>query len=279
VTYLDIRHVSKEFPSQTTPWQAVADVSLSIPQGSFVSIVGPSGCGKSTLLKIVAGILASTGGEVTFQEKRVQSPPFDVIYLFQQYSKSIFPWLTVLENAAFGVRNRAHHADATAIREQCLRMLDRVGLGPFASYYPWQLSGGMQQRVAIARALCCRPAVLLMDEPFSAVDALTRSGLQELILELWTELGLTVLLVTHDIEEAVYLSQRVIVLSRAPAVVDQTVEIAIPYPRDPIRTKERPDYLDYRRVLLERILRPELESVLGDKAGASTPERHPGMVQ
>jgi NitT/TauT family transport system ATP-binding protein len=278
VTYLDIRHVAKEFPAQAGTWPAVADVSLTVTRGSFVSIVGPSGCGKSTLLKMVAGLITPTGGEVVFQGERVQSSPFDMIYLFQQYSKSIFPWLTVLDNAAFGVRNRARGVGAAEIRAQCLAMLERVGLARFASHYPWQLSGGMQQRVAIARALCCRPAVLLMDEPFSAVDALTRSGLQALILELWSDLGLTVLLVTHDIEEAVYLSERVIVLSRAPAVVEATVEIAIPYPRDPIRTKERPDYLEYRRVLLERILRPELEGALLDVA-AAPPVRQPQVVQ
>lgn len=254
MAYLTLRSIARDFESRAGTTRAVRDVSLEVERSRFVSLVGPSGCGKSTLLRIVAGLLPPTAGEVTFEGRRVTSPPFDMVYVFQQYSKSIFPWLTVLENTAFGLKNRGRGESAAEIREQCLAMLRRVGLTGFESHYPWQLSGGMQQRVAIARALCCRPAVLLMDEPFSAVDALTRTELQELILELWADFGLTVLFVTHDIEEAVYLSQRVVVLSHAPAVIAESVEIAIEYPRDPIRTKERADYLEYRRLLLERLL-------------------------
>ena len=254
VTYLSLRHIARDFDSPAGTTRAVRDVSLDIDKSSFVSFVGPSGCGKSTLLRIVAGLLPPTAGEVWFQGEHVTSAPFDMIYVFQQYSKSIFPWLTVMENTGFGLKNRSLGTRPAAVRAECQAMLRRVGLEGFESHYPWQLSGGMQQRVAIARALCCRPAVLLMDEPFSAVDALTRAELQELILELWADFGLTVLFVTHDIEEAVYLSQRVVVLSRAPAVIEEKVEIAIEYPRDPIRTKERPEYLEYRRMLLEHFL-------------------------
>jgi len=254
VTYLSLRHIARDFDSPAGTTRAVRDVSLDIDKSSFVSFVGPSGCGKSTLLRIVAGLLPPTAGEVWFQGEHVTSAPFDMIYVFQQYSKSIFPWLTVMENTGFGLKNRSLGTRPAAVRAECQAMLRRVGLEGFESHYPWQLSGGMQQRVAIARALCCRPAVLLMDEPFSAVDALTRAELQELILELWADFGLTVLFVTHDIEEAVYLSQRVVVLSPAPAVIEEKVEIAIEYPRDPIRTKERPEYLEYRRMLLEHFL-------------------------
>jgi NitT/TauT family transport system ATP-binding protein len=251
--HVSVRGVSKQFSTaHGGAALALRSVDLEIPAGRFISVVGPSGCGKSTLLQIIGGLMPASGGEVYLEGARVDSPPFDVIYVFQQYSKSIFPWKTVAENVAFGLKNRTR-LDARAIREQCAEYIELVGLKGYEHYYPWQLSGGMQQRVAIARALVCRPKVLLMDEPFSSVDALTRSGLQDFLLRIWADFSLTVAFVTHDIEEAIYLSQKVVVLSKAPASVMQAIDIELPYPRNHLSTKEHPRYLAYRHRIFEQV--------------------------
>jgi len=195
---LHVRGLRKSYAAAGGTTVALNGVDLAIEAGSFVSIIGPSGCGKSTLLQIMAGLIAPTSGEVLFGTARVQDPPPDVVYVFQQYTRSLFPWKTVERNVAFGLENKGTLSrDEIAARTR--DMIGLVKLTGFERHYPWQLSGGMQQRVAIARALACRPAVLLMDEPFSAVDALTRAGLQELLGSLWRELGLTVVFVTHDV--------------------------------------------------------------------------------
>ena len=187
----------------------------------------------------------------------VTGPPAGAIYVFQQYTKSIYPWKTVLGNVEFGIAHRrfdGRHLARAEVERRCREMLERVRLAEFAHYYPYQLSGGMQQRVALARALVCHPQVLLMDEPFSAVDALTRSELQDLVLQLWTELRPTVVFVTHDIEEAIYLSQQVVVLTRAPARISQIVAVDLAQPRTQLETREQPMYLEYRRRILEDIM-------------------------
>lgn len=219
------------------------DLSFDIAEGEFLTVVGPSGCGKSTLLKIVAGLVAPSAGTVRFRGDPVTAPPRGMIYVFQQYEKSIFPWLTVKENVGFGLRDPAERAERTQ------RFIDRVHLSGFESYYPSQLSGGMLQRVALARALACQPAVLLMDEPFSAVDALTRASLQQLVLELWQELKLTVVFVTHDVDEAVFVSSRTVALAGRPARVDIDRPVDLPYPRDPVRTHEDPRFVAGRTEL------------------------------
>ena len=229
---------------------------FAVEEGSFVSIVGPSGCGKSTLLKLMAGLESASGGEILFKGKRVDQPPKGVIYVFQQYNKSIFPWRTVLENVGFGLEHQDGLSRASR-REQCQEYIRLVGLEGYESYYPSQLSGGMQQRVAIARALVCKPDVLLMDEPFSAVDALTRATLQQLVLKIWQSLPVTVVFVTHDVDEAVYLSSRVVSLGRAPAHIVDDVRIALPYPRDAVRTRSDARYIAARERLLSRILAAE----------------------
>jgi NitT/TauT family transport system ATP-binding protein len=179
-----------------------------------------------------------------------------MIYVFQQYTRSLFPWKSVRANVAFGLKNRESISrDAVVTRTD--EIIALVGLAGFENHYPWQLSGGMQQRVAIARALACRPAVLLMDEPFSAVDALTRVGLQELLLGLWRELGLTVIFVTHDSDEAIYLSTRVVALSRAPGTIGLDLAIDLPGKRDQIATRALPAYLDYRARILEQLFAAE----------------------
>jgi len=253
---LRVSNLHKRYAAAGGATVALNGVDLEIAAGSFVSIIGPSGCGKSTLLQIMAGLTTATSGEVFFGTARVQDPPPDVVYVFQQYTRSLFPWKTVERNVAFGLENKGTLSrDEIAARTR--EMIGLVKLTGFERHYPWQLSGGMQQRVAIARALACRPAVLLMDEPFSAVDALTRAGLQELLRALWRELGLTVVFVTHDVDEGVYLSTRVVALTRAPGTIAIDVPIELPSPRDQIATRALPAYLDYRARLLAQLFADE----------------------
>jgi NitT/TauT family transport system ATP-binding protein len=253
---LRIRGRRKAFAAPGGTTVALEGVDLDLERGSFVSIVGPSGCGKSTLLQIMAGLVAPTSGAVFLEDRKVEVPPPTVIFVFQQYTRSLFPWKTVERNVAFGLESR-ESLSRQAIAARTRELIGLVKLTGFEQHYPWQLSGGMQQRVAIARALACRPAVLLMDEPFSAVDALTRVGLQELLRALWRELGLTVVFVTHDVDEGVYLSTRVVALTRAPGAVAADLPIELPHPRNQITTRELPQYLDYRGRLLAQLFADE----------------------
>jgi NitT/TauT family transport system ATP-binding protein len=249
---LRVHRIRKSFSTSIGGMIALDGVNLDIERGSFVSIVGPSGCGKSTLLQIIAGLVSPTSGEVWYRNSRVQGPPPDVLYVFQQYTRSLFPWKTVARNVAFGLENKGGLSRGEIASRTC-EFIKLVKLTGFERHYPWQLSGGMQQRVAIARALACRPAVLLMDEPFSAVDALTRVGLQELVRLLWRELGLTVIFVTHDVDEGLYLSTRVIALTRSPGTIAIDLPIHLPTSRDQITTRALPAYLDYRARLLAQL--------------------------
>lgn len=250
---LSVRDVGMTFRSGLT---ALAGVNVEIPAGGFTSLLGPSGCGKSTLLKMIAGLLTPTAGEIRLFRKRVDNPPPDLIYVFQQYSKSLLPWKTVLGNLMFGANSpRARQSCQQApTKDDCMRFIELVGLKGHENTYPAQLSGGMQQRVAIARALVARPQILLMDEPFSALDALTREGLQDLLLKLWEDLSLTVVFVTHDIAEAIYLSNDIVVLGGTPATVVSTVDIGVPRPRDQVTTREAPSFLALRRELYRMVL-------------------------
>jgi NitT/TauT family transport system ATP-binding protein len=259
-TILRVRGVHKIFPVAGGSTVALNGIDLDIAAGSFVSIIGPSGCGKSTLLQIMAGLATPTQGAAYYRQDRVEGPPPEILYVFQHYTRSLFPWKTVEQNVAFGLESkRAMPREEIAGRTRDL--IGLVKLGGFERHFPWQLSGGMQQRVAIARALACRPSVLLMDEPFSAVDALTRVGLQELVRSLWRELNLTVVLVTHDVDEAVYMSTRVVALSRASAALAIDIAIELPVSRDQIATRALPAYLDYRARLLAQLFTDEgLES-------------------
>jgi NitT/TauT family transport system ATP-binding protein len=232
---------------------ALADITLRVDAGEFLSIVGPSGCGKSTLLQIVAGLIAPSAGQVRLNEEIVSGPPDHMVYLFQQYSRSLFPWRTAIDNVAFAVAHRAGISRNEA-REHSRRYLDMVGLADCHHHYPWQLSGGMQQRVVIARALAAEPHVLLMDEPFSSVDALTRMELHSLVLELWEKRRFTGVLVTHDVDEAIFLADRVAVLSRRPSVVRHDIATELPRPRDPIATRESTRFLGLRHELLAMLL-------------------------
>ena len=249
---LRFANVQKSFGVGSDSRVALADVTLAVNAGEFLSIVGPSGCGKSTLLQIAAGLLAPSGGQVLLDEKPVTGPPDHMVYLFQQYSRSLFPWRTALDNVAFAVEHKT--SSRARARNHSRRYLKMVGLGEFDRHYPWQLSGGMQQRVVIARALAAEPHVLLLDEPFSSVDALTRVELHTLILDLWREHGFTIILVTHDVDEAVFLADRVAVLSHRPGTVLQDIPTELPRPRGPIGTRESARFLALRHELLTTLL-------------------------
>jgi NitT/TauT family transport system ATP-binding protein len=254
--YLRMQGIRKVFGAGANETVAIGRVDLDVREGEFLGIIGPSGCGKSTLLQIAAGLATPTEGTVTFEGRAVTAPPAGIVYLFQQYGKSLFPWRTVTDNVAFAIEHRAGMSREQA-RTESRRYLEMVDLGDFGAKYPWQLSGGMQQRVTIARALAAQPRVLLMDEPFSSVDALTRLELHALILDLWQKQRFTAVLVTHDVDEAVFLADRVAVLSRRPSQIAEVVDTHLPRPRDNIATRELPRFIELRHHLLEQLLRRE----------------------
>jgi NitT/TauT family transport system ATP-binding protein len=246
-----MRDLSKVYPAGGDR-AAVAQVTLDIARGAFVSLIGRSGSGKSTLLRLISGLLTPTTGRLEVEDAPVTGPPPSARYVFQDYGESLFPWMTARDNVVFG----AKHASVRPpnLGQAADRYLEMVGLSDVGRRYPWELSGGMQQRLAIARALASQPRIILMDEPFGAVDALSRSRLQDLVLQLWKELSLTVILVTHDIDEAVYLSERVIVLDPAGQGVMGDVDIDIEGPRSQLTTREDPRFFLYRRQLHELVL-------------------------
>jgi NitT/TauT family transport system ATP-binding protein len=233
---------------QTT---AIADVSLAVEELEFVTVVGPSGCGKTTLLKCLSGLLKPSAGTTRLRGQLVTGPPREMAIVFQDYSRSLFPWLTVTSNITLPLRKKLGKAERRAAAD---RVTDAVGLARFRDHYPWQLSGGMQQRVAIARALAYEPKVLLLDEPFASVDAQTRAELEDLVLSLRRDFEITTLLVTHDIDEAVYMSDRVIVLTHQPSVVRDTLRVDLPWPRDQIATKALPEFSRLRERVYHEIM-------------------------
>jgi NitT/TauT family transport system ATP-binding protein len=222
---------------------AIADVTLQVADGELVTIVGPSGCGKSTLLRCVAGLLPPTSGRVVLDGAVVTRVPDRLAVVFQDYSRSLYPWLTVADNVALPLRRTQRRA---VRRQSALAALESVGLAGFDGRYPWQLSGGMQQRVAIARALACDPVLLLMDEPFGSMDAQMREDLEDLVLRVRAERNVTILLVTHDIDESVYTGDRVVVLSHGPGRVMADLPVDLPAPRDQIATKELREFARLR---------------------------------
>lgn len=230
---------------------ALRDVTFDVRRGELVSIVGPSGCGKTTLLRTLAGLMPPTGGKLLFDEKPIRGVPEGLSMVFQDYRNSLFPWLSVESNVRFPLRGRS--LVKKEVDERVQDSLEAVGLKGFGSRYPGQLSGGMQQRVAIARALASRPDIMLMDEPFASVDAQTREDLEDLVLRVKDRFGMTVLFVTHDIDESVYLADRVVVLSKPSTVVQETVVVPLESPRDQIRTKAEPGFIELRTRIAERI--------------------------
>ena len=252
-----VEHLKKDYGAVA----AIGDVSFDVAAGEFVCIVGPSGCGKTTLLKCAAGLLEPTAGEVTLEGRRVDGPPDTMALVFQEYSRSLFPWMSVRQNVAFPLR-RKKPPDAARLVE---RALGSVGLDDAMDRYPWQLSGGMQQRVAIARALAYQPRILLMDEPFASVDAQTRADLEDLVLAVRRQYEVTIVFVTHDIDEAVYLSDRVVVLTPSPTRVQEVLEVSLPHPRDQVETKELTEFARLRAHVWRSIKRPD-----GARAPAAT---------
>lgn len=229
---LEVSALRKVYDGHGRTVEALGGVSFSVASGQFVCVVGPSGCGKTTLLRIIAGLMPPTSGHV-----RIEGEP--VALVFQEYGRSLFPWMRVRENVELPL----HTPDK---RERAIEALDAVGLRDAQNAYPWQLSGGMQQRVAIARAIAYGPKVLLMDEPFAAVDAQTRADLEDLIRMVWQRLGVTLLFVTHDIDESVYLGQRVVVLSASPTRVVEDIAIDLPSARDQLTTRGDPHFTELR---------------------------------
>ncbi len=248
---LDVRGLRKTYEGHGRRVEAIRDLTFTVDRGQFLCVVGPSGAGKTTLLRCVAGLLDPTEGDILHEGTRVTEPPRGMAVVFQEYGRSLFPWMTVRQNVERpliekGVR-RAER------RETVDDALTAVGLGDSGDAHPWQLSGGMQQRVAIARAVAYEPSVLVMDEPFAAVDAQTRADLEDLVRSLWRRLGVTVLFVTHDIDEAVYLGERVLVLSNRPTVILEDVRVDLPAERDQLHTRSAHRFGELRGHVYELI--------------------------
>ena len=253
---LEIRGVAKTYGDGPKATRALESVSFDVDDGEFLCVVGPSGCGKTTLLKCVAGLLRPSGGEVLLRGRRVTEPPEELALVFQEYGRSLMPWSSVRNNVLLPLRHKKLEREER--RRLVEESLDAVGLTAFIDHYPWQLSGGMQQRVAIARALAYQPSILLMDEPFASVDAQTRGDLEDLILRVRDEYGITIVFVTHDIDESVYLADRVVVLTHSPTTVKEVVAVPLPRPRDQIATKELPDFAHLRGHVYRLIKREQV---------------------
>ncbi|MFI7078385.1 ABC transporter ATP-binding protein [Micromonospora sp. NPDC049903] len=250
---LKVEHLRKVYESASGDVEAIGDVSFTMAAGELVCIVGPSGCGKTTLLKCLAGLLRPTGGLVEMHGTPVTGPSPAMAVVFQEYGRSLYPWLTVRGNVELPLR---HKKLSRAARERLVTdAIEAVGLGHAARSHPWQLSGGMQQRVAIARAVAYEPEVLIMDEPFAAVDAQTRADLEDLVRELHATRKISIVFVTHDIDESVYLGERVLVLSKSPTWVQEDLAIDLPPERDQITTRALPRFTELRTHVYDQIRR------------------------
>ena len=241
---MDVRQLTKTFTSQGIEHTTLDRISFQVFRREFMCVLGPSGCGKSTLIRIIAGLDTPTSGEVLLDGKKVSGPGPDRGMVFQGYT--LFPWLTVKKNVMFGLR-MAGQGSATA-EPEAREWISLVGLSKFENSYPHQLSGGMKQRVAIARALANRPRILLMDEPFGALDAQTRAQMQSYLLEIWKNVDVTIVFITHDLDEAVYLSDRILVLGTNPSRVAEMIEDPVPRPRDRSQFVTPPFLATYHRL-------------------------------
>ncbi|MFD0884327.1 ABC transporter ATP-binding protein [Streptosporangium algeriense] len=259
---LEISNLTHTYGTGPSAHNALGGVDLSVAEGELVCIVGPSGSGKSTLLRSIAGLLRPTGGRITLNGTPVAQIPDDLAVVFQDYSRSLFPWMSVADNVSLPLRRKGQGRKQRT--RSAAEALEQVGLASAGSKYPWELSGGMQQRVSIARALAYRPRLLLMDEPFGSVDAQTREDLEDLTLLVRGLHNMTILLITHDIDESVYVGDRVVVLSKAPARVVGDLRVDLPGPRDQIGTREHPDFVRLRGEVgrLVRGVRPQQTSSL-----------------
>ena len=251
---LEARHLQVTYGRGRQAVTAIGDVTFAVRAGEFLSVVGPSGCGKTTLLKAMSGLLRPTSGEVLVNGTPVDGFAPGLAMVFQEYTRSLMPWLSVRANVEFPLRGRGRKGSREETARRADEALAEVGLVGVGDKYPWQLSGGMQQRVAIARALAYRPTVLLMDEPFASLDAQARSDLEDLLLKVHLETGTTIVFVTHDIDEAVYLGDRVVVLSQRPTEVKVSLAVDLPRPRTQIETKALPDFVELRTEVLGLIL-------------------------
>ena len=254
VTKLKIDNVKKIYQTRKGEMTALNGVNLDIKENEFICVVGPSGCGKSTLLNIIAGLDTPTSGAVYFDGKKIEGTGTERGVVFQQYA--LFPWLTVLKNVMFGLKLQGK-SDAEA-KEIAMKYIKMVQLEDFVNHYPKELSGGMKQRVAIARAYAVKPEVLLMDEPFGALDAQTRTQLQTELLKTWQEENKTCFFVTHDIEEAIVLASRVVIMSARPGRIKEIIDIDIPHPRDQA-TKMSPRFVELKNYIWSQVYQEYLE--------------------
>ncbi|MGH9278823.1 MAG: ABC transporter ATP-binding protein [Acidimicrobiales bacterium] len=249
------RDLGVELPTDEGPRRILEGITADFRDGELVSIMGRSGTGKTTLLRVLCGLIEPTAGStITFRDMPVTGPPEGVVFVFQNYGASLLPWRTVEKNVALGLEGRASKA---VIRERVAGALATVGLSERAKDYPWRLSGGMQQRVQLARGLAMDACVLLMDEPFGALDAMTKGSLQDELQRVHLDRKPTVAFVTHDIDEAVYLSDRILILSGSPATITREIPVDLPRPRDQLATKELPEFLRLRRQVYDEIVRDD----------------------
>jgi len=248
---ISIRDVRMDYPTPDGVKHVLGGISYDVLDGHYVSIVGPSGVGKTTLLRLLTGLAQPTGGEIVVGGKRLSGAPEGLSVVLQDYTRSLMPWLTVERNIGLPLRNtKLSKAD---VRQRIRESLIEVGLEGNEKAYPWQLSGGMQQRVSIARALAVRPRILVMDEPFASVDAQTRFDLEDLVLKVRADFGITTLMVTHDIDEATYLSDDVVVLYGKPATVSDVVPIDLPFPRSQVETRNDHRFAQLRTRIYEKV--------------------------
>jgi NitT/TauT family transport system ATP-binding protein len=249
---LEVENLTKQFDSKDGQVTALKNINFKTHRREFVCVIGPSGCGKSTLIRILAGLETESSGRVLLDGKEVHGPGPDRGMVFQGYT--LFPWLTVKKNVMFGLE--MSNRGKVAAEQEAAQWIDLVGLGKFINSYPHQLSGGMKQRVAIARALANQPRILLMDEPFGALDAQTRGKMQNYLMDIWKNIDITVLFITHDLDEAIYLADRILVLKAHPGEVQELIEVPIPQPRS-LDQLLSPEFLATKRRLEELIHPPE----------------------
>jgi len=249
---LQVKDLSKEFETPQGKVTALQDINFKVHKREFVCVIGPSGCGKSTLIRILAGLETQSSGQMLLEGKEVHGPGPDRGMVFQGYT--LFPWLTVKKNVMFGLERSGYGRDQAA--EEASQWIDLVGLSKFENSYPHQLSGGMKQRVAIARALANQPGILLMDEPFGALDAQTRAKMQSYLMEIWQNIDITILFITHDLDEAIYLADRILVLKAHPGEVQEIIEVPVPQPRS-LEQLLSPEFLATKQRLEELIHPPE----------------------
>jgi NitT/TauT family transport system ATP-binding protein len=251
---LEVENLSRIFAGEHGPVTALRDISLRVHRRELVCVIGPSGCGKSTLIRIIAGLDEPTSGRMLVDGKETSGPCPERGMVFQGYT--LFPWLTVKRNVMFGLEMEGKPQDLA--EAEARQWIELVGLGKFANAYPHQLSGGMKQRVAIARALAPNPRVLLMDEPFGALDAQTRAQMQAHLLEIWRNVDVTILFITHDLDEAIFLADRIIVLKAHPGEIQEIIEVPVPRPRS-LAQVNSPEFLATRR-RLDELIHPRIEA-------------------